>query len=78
MNAFLILTGIETLPLRIERHVANAQAVAEFLSDHPAVAWVSYAGPAVEPVPPAGPEIPAEGRGLGVHDRRAGRLRDRR
>jgi len=43
-NAFLILTGIETLPLRIERHVANAQALAEFLGNHPAVDWVSYAG----------------------------------
>jgi O-acetylhomoserine (thiol)-lyase len=43
-NAFYILTGIETLPLRMERHVANAQAVAEFLAGHPAVSWVSYAG----------------------------------
>ena len=43
-NAFYILTGIETLPLRMERHVANATAVAEFLAAHPAVAWVSYAG----------------------------------
>ena len=43
-NAFHILTGIETLPLRMERHVANARAVAEFLDGHPAVAWVSYAG----------------------------------
>ena len=44
MNAFLTLTGIETLPLRMERHVANAQKVAEFLDGHPRVAWVSYAG----------------------------------
>jgi O-acetylhomoserine (thiol)-lyase len=44
MNAFLTLTGIETLPLRMDRHVANAQKVAEFLADHPAIAWVSYAG----------------------------------
>jgi O-acetylhomoserine (thiol)-lyase len=44
VNAFLILTGIETLPLRMERHTANALAVAEFLDGHPAVAWVSYAG----------------------------------
>ena len=49
-NAFHILTGIETLPLRMERHVANARAVAEFLDGHPAVAWVSYAGLPVEPV----------------------------
>ena len=44
MNAFLTITGIETLPLRMERHVANAQRVAAFLHDHPQVAWVSYAG----------------------------------
>jgi O-acetylhomoserine (thiol)-lyase len=43
-NAFLILTGIETLPLRMQRHSDNAQAVAEHLSDHPAVSWVSYPG----------------------------------
>src|SRR6185312_14795500 len=44
MNAFLTITGIETLHVRMERHCANAQAVAEFLAAHPAVAWVSYAG----------------------------------
>ena len=43
-NAFYILTGIETLPLRMERHVANARVVADFLVGHPAVSWVSYAG----------------------------------
>jgi O-acetylhomoserine (thiol)-lyase len=40
-NAFMILTGVETLPLRMERHVSNARKVAEFLVNHPAVAWVS-------------------------------------
>ncbi|MCL4767353.1 MAG: O-acetylhomoserine aminocarboxypropyltransferase [Hyphomicrobiaceae bacterium] len=44
MNAFLILTGIETLPLRMARHCENAQAVAEHLARHPKVAWVNYAG----------------------------------
>jgi O-acetylhomoserine (thiol)-lyase len=44
MNAFLTLTGIETLHLRMDRHVANALRVAEFLVHHPRVAWVSYAG----------------------------------
>ena len=44
MNAFQTLLGIETLALRMERHCANAQAVAEFLEDHAAVEWVSYAG----------------------------------
>ncbi|MDR1828561.1 MAG: O-acetylhomoserine aminocarboxypropyltransferase [Methylobacteriaceae bacterium] len=43
-NAFLILNGIETLALRMERHCANAVAVAAFLDKHPAVAWVSYSG----------------------------------
>jgi O-acetylhomoserine (thiol)-lyase len=43
-NAFLILTGLETLPLRMQRHVDNARKVAEFLSAHQKVAWVSYAG----------------------------------
>lgn len=43
-NAFLFLQGLETLPVRMERHCANAMAVAEFLRDHPAVAWVKYAG----------------------------------
>ncbi|HXC13492.1 MAG TPA: O-acetylhomoserine aminocarboxypropyltransferase [Stellaceae bacterium] len=44
MNAFLTLTGIETLHLRMDRHVENARKVAEFLAVHPRVAWVSYAG----------------------------------
>lgn len=44
MNAFLTITGIETLPLRMERHSANALRVASFLAEHPRVAWVSYAG----------------------------------
>src|SRR5215831_6240738 len=44
MNAFLTLTGIETLHLRMDRHVQNALSVAKFLADHPRVTWVSYAG----------------------------------
>jgi O-acetylhomoserine (thiol)-lyase len=44
LNAFLLLQGLETLPLRMDAHVANALGLAEFLSGHPAVAWVSYAG----------------------------------
>ena len=43
-NAFSILQGIETLSLRMERHVENAQAVAEYLIGHDKVAWVKYAG----------------------------------
>ncbi|MBS0283583.1 MAG: O-acetylhomoserine aminocarboxypropyltransferase, partial [Proteobacteria bacterium] len=44
MNAFLALTGMETLALRMERHCDNALKLAEWLSNHPKVAWVSYAG----------------------------------
>jgi O-acetylhomoserine (thiol)-lyase len=44
LNAFLLLQGIETVALRVERHVENARRVAEFLRDDPRVAWVSYAG----------------------------------
>ena len=43
-NSFLFLQGLETLSLRIERHVKNAQAVAEFLEKHPKVTWVTYPG----------------------------------
>jgi O-acetylhomoserine (thiol)-lyase len=43
-NAFLILTGIETLPLRMQRHCDNTLVVAEWLAKHPSVSWVSYPG----------------------------------
>ncbi|HEY9572721.1 MAG TPA: bifunctional O-acetylhomoserine aminocarboxypropyltransferase/cysteine synthase [Pusillimonas sp.] len=43
-NAFLVLQGIETLPLRMERHTDNAQKVAQFLKQHANVSWVQYAG----------------------------------
>jgi O-acetylhomoserine (thiol)-lyase len=43
-NAFLILQGLETLPLRLERHESNARAIAEYLRDDPRVAWLGYAG----------------------------------
>ncbi|MDK2982156.1 MAG: O-acetylhomoserine (thiol)-lyase [Chloroflexota bacterium] len=43
-NAFLFLLGLETLSLRVERHVANAQKVAEFLDQHSEVEWVAYPG----------------------------------
>ena len=44
MNAYLTLTGIETLPLRMRQHSANALAAAQWLEQHEQVAWVSYAG----------------------------------
>jgi O-acetylhomoserine (thiol)-lyase len=43
-NAWLLLQGLETLPVRMDRHCANAMGVATFLRDHPKVAWVSYPG----------------------------------
>ena len=43
-NSWLFLQGLETLSLRMERHVKNTQAVAEFLANHPNVSWVTYAG----------------------------------
>ncbi|MGF1665014.1 MAG: O-acetylhomoserine aminocarboxypropyltransferase/cysteine synthase family protein [Acidimicrobiia bacterium] len=61
-NSFLLLLGLETLPLRMQRHVENARTVAEFLRAHPAVAWVSYpifddspSRPLAEKYTPAGP-----------------------
>lgn len=43
-NAFYILQGVETLPMRMDRHVANSRKIAEFLAAHEAVAWVNYPG----------------------------------
>ena len=43
-NAWMLLQGLETLHVRMDRHVANAQRVAEFLEAHPCVSWVSYPG----------------------------------
>ncbi|EGQ8294655.1 O-acetylhomoserine aminocarboxypropyltransferase/cysteine synthase [Vibrio parahaemolyticus] len=44
LNAFMLMQGLETLPLRMERHTENALKVAEFLEQHDKVSWVSYAG----------------------------------
>ncbi len=44
MNAWLLLLGLETLPIRMKAHVENARIVAAFLSKHPDVAWLNYAG----------------------------------
>jgi O-acetylhomoserine (thiol)-lyase len=41
-NSFLLLQGLETLSLRVERHVCNAKKIADFLSNHPLVSWVNY------------------------------------
>ncbi len=58
-NAFLLLQGLETLHLRMERHCANALAVAEFLEGHPGVKWVNYPGL------PSSPEKQRAGKYLG-------------
>jgi O-acetylhomoserine (thiol)-lyase len=44
MNVFLILQGLETLPLRMERHCYNSQRVAEYLTEHDSISWVNYSG----------------------------------
>ncbi|MGL4306987.1 MAG: bifunctional o-acetylhomoserine/o-acetylserine sulfhydrylase [Mycobacteriaceae bacterium] len=62
-NAFLISQGLETLSLRIERHVANAQAVAEFLEGRPEVVSVSYAGLKSSPWYRRGQDIAPKGVG---------------
>ncbi len=57
-NSFLLLLGLETLPLRMQRHVENARRVADHLARHEAVAWVSYPSsddPSVGKYVPAGP-----------------------
>jgi O-acetylhomoserine (thiol)-lyase len=43
-NSWLLLQGLETLPVRMDRHVSNAVAVAKFLREHPKVSWVNYPG----------------------------------
>lgn len=65
-NAFLISQGLETLSLRIERHVQNAQAVAEFLAEHPAVESVSYAGLPSSPWYERGKQLAPKGAGAVV------------
>jgi O-acetylhomoserine (thiol)-lyase len=49
LNAFLLIQGLETLSIRMERHVENARKVAEFLHGHPRVSWVAWAGLADHP-----------------------------
>ncbi len=76
-NAFLFLQGLETLSLRMDRHVANALAVAEFLEAHELATKVTYPGPAGQPVPAAGREVPAARGGRGVLLRLRRRARGR-
>lgn len=62
-NAFLIAQGLETLSLRVERHVANAQKVAEYLAGHPGVTSVNYAGLPTSPWYELGQKLAPKGTG---------------
>ncbi|MDD5367759.1 MAG: O-acetylhomoserine aminocarboxypropyltransferase/cysteine synthase [Anaerolineaceae bacterium] len=62
-NAFLFLQGLETLSLRIERHVQNTQTVAEHLQNHPKVSWVAYPGLKTSPDYAAGQKYLPKGAG---------------
>jgi O-acetylhomoserine (thiol)-lyase len=64
-NAFLILMGLETLGIRMERHCENAEALAKHLTNHPKVAWVNYAGLAGDKYP-AHARKPATGKASGI------------
>ena len=66
LNAFLILQGLETLPLRMQRHAENAAAVAAFLRDDGRVAWINYVGFDDNPYHGLGKQIPR--RALPVPD----------
>lgn len=65
-NAFLILQGIETLALRMERHGANALEVAQYLKDHPRVRWVNYPGLPDSPDYPLVQKYMRDGNGSGI------------
>ena len=65
-NAFLFLQGLETLSLRMARHVENAVAVASYLASHELASNVTYPGPADEPLPAARRQVPAARRRRGV------------
>ena len=73
-NAFLILNGIETLRLRMQRHCDNALAVARHLQSHAKVGWVSYAGLRRQPLSRARRAALPARRRRRVHLRRQGRL----
>src|ERR1700676_415490 len=62
-NAFLVAQGLETLSLRVERHVANAQTVAEYLAGHPDVISVNYAGLPTSPWYELGKQLAPKGTG---------------
>ena len=76
-NAFLILTGIETLPLRMAKHCENAIAVAKYLERHKNIEWVNYAGLPSNPYHGLAEQDLSQGRWQRLHLRRQRRLRCR-
>ena len=76
-SAFLLAQGVETLPYRIQAHVDNARAVAEWLEADPRIEHVYWAGLREPPAPRPRAEVPAQGAGLGVQLRGQGRPRGR-
>ena len=74
-NAFLLLQGIETLHLRMERHSQNALAVAKHLQQHPGVEWVNYPGLESSPYYARAKKYLPNGAGRAGHFRHQGRLR---
>ncbi len=76
-SAFLLLQGIETVALRMERHVENARKVAEFLRADPRVAWVNYSGFSGQPLLRTGAEISRRPGVVATDVRRQRRLRGR-
>ena len=77
-NAFMILTGIETLPLRMQKHCENSQAIAEWLASPPRGRGRQLRRIARRQIQQARPQIFAEGRRRGVHVQPEGRIRRRR
>ena len=65
-NSFLLLQGLETLSLRVERHTENAMALATWLNAHPAITHVSYPGLASDPYNAAAKKVP-DRAGHGMH-----------
>ena len=77
-NGFLLLQGIETMALRVERHVENARKVAEYLRNHDRVAWVNYAGFPDSPLYPMAQKYLGLAALLAIDLWSEGRLRTRR
>ena len=73
-NAFLLLQGLETMAVRLERHEANARAVADYLAADPRVEWVSFAGFPGPPPPSTGTALPQRAGAVHHHLRGGRRL----